>query len=135
MDVRELVLRYIQALAWPSVAVFFLITYRKVIESLIPQAKVKLTLVGVPIEITVQELARAVEEPFPGGSLTEEHWDWLKRLKKGRQAFDYDNDNKLLRPLRNAGLIRPYPNGYLTIAREVEITKIGELVLEAWENR
>jgi hypothetical protein len=133
MDVSQLVLGYIQALAWPGVVVFFLVKYRQVLESCIP--KVKLTLAGVPLEISVQQLARAVEEPFPGGTLTQEQWDWLKRLKNGRQAFKYDRDNELLRSLRNAALIRPYPNGHLATAKEVEITRIGELVLEARERQ
>lgn len=134
MDGGQLVLSYMQALAWPCVAVFGLIKYRPVIESLIPQAKVKLTLMGVTIEISPPELARAVEERFTGGTLTQEQRDWLQRLKeKGPQKFEYGQDNALLRPLRNAGLIKPYQNEYLATAEKVEITSIGKLVLEAWE--
>ena len=131
MDIGQLVLSYMQALAWPVVTIFFLMKYRQVIESLIP--KVKLTVAGVPIEVSLQQLARTVEEPFPGGTLTQEQREWLKRLKNGRQKFEYTRDNELLRPLRNAALIRPYPNGYLATAKEVEITRIGDLVLEALE--
>ena len=124
MEVGQLVLGYIQALAWPCVAVFFLIKYRQVIASLVPQTKVKLTIAGVTIEPSLQQVARAVQEPFPGGTLTQEQWNWLKRLKNGRQQYKHESDYDLLRPLRDAGLIRAYPTGFLTTAKEVATQRL-----------
>ncbi len=51
--------------------------------------------------------------------------------KEGRVQFDYTRDYKLLMPIRNAGLIRPIPRGYLTQAKEVELTALGRLWLQA----
>ncbi len=55
-------LTYVRALAWPAVTIILLIGYRRVIESLLPGTKVKLTLAGVTIETTLDVVAKSLEE-------------------------------------------------------------------------
>ncbi len=82
-------------------------------------------------------------------------WEWLRLLRNGRR-IPYDRTKyEQLRPLRNAGLIREYPEGclnapdkaprhfiskflsiiskFLSGAEEIEITTLGKLLLEASE--
>ena len=132
MEIGKLVLGYIQVLVWPCVVIIFFIRYHRIIESAIPKTKVKLTIAGITIEPSLQQLVDAVETPFPGNKLSKKQIEWLKRLNKnGRQKFVYDKDYENLRPMRDAGLIRANPPGYLTHATDVEITGIGELLLQA----
>jgi hypothetical protein len=131
MQNSQLILGYVQALAWPCVAVFLLLRYRSVIESLVPRSRLKLTIAGVTIETSLETIERSVEESFGGRRLLPEQWAWLQRLaSEGRLACD-QSQHKDLRPLRNAGLIRVHPEGWLATAKEIEITTLGRLLLEA----
>jgi hypothetical protein len=40
-----------------------------------------------------------------------------------------------LRPMRNSGFIREYPEGTLTYAKEIEITTLGRLLLETQKSK
>jgi hypothetical protein len=131
MEIARLVLGYFQVLIWPAVALFALWRYREVIQSLIPRSKIKLTFAGVSIETSLDALQRSLEESFRGRHLTTEQWTWLERLHEaGRLPYDHAHYSQL-RPLRNSGLIREHPEGWLSKAEEIEITTLGGLLLEA----
>jgi hypothetical protein len=131
MQYSQLILGYVQALAWPCVAVFLLLRYRSVIESLVPHSRLKFTIAGITIETSLETMERSVEESFGGRRLLPEQWAWLRRLaSEGRLACD-PSQHKDLRPLRNAGLLKVHPEGWLATAKEVEITTLGRLLLEA----
>ena len=80
MEIARLVLSYLQVLVWPSVVIFALMRYRRVIESLTSRSKVKFDFAGVSIETTLETLERSVEESLRGNKLSREQWAWLKRL-------------------------------------------------------
>ncbi len=131
MNISQLVLTYIQALIWPAVAVFVLWRYREVIQSLVPRSKLKLTIAGVSIETSLETLQRSVEESFRGRRISVDQWAWLKRLRDtGRLPYDHAHYDQL-RPLRNSGLIREHPEGWLSNSTEIEITTLGSLLLDA----
>lgn len=133
MEIAKLIQGYLQILVWPCVTLFLLIRYRDVIQSLIPRSKVKLTISGVTVETTLETLERSVEASLRGRPLSQEQWAWLKRLRdEGRIAYDHDYYDQL-RPLRNSGLIREHPEGWLSNSKEIEITALGKLLLEASE--
>jgi len=131
MEIARLVLDYLQTLIWPLVVLFALLRYREVIQSLIPCSKIKVAFAGVSIETSLDTLQRSFEESFRGRPVSAEQWSWLERLyEAGRLPYDH-NHYGLLSPLRNGGLIREHPEGHLTSAKEIEITTLGRLLLEA----
>ena len=131
MEISRLILEYLQILVWPAVVVFLLVRYQASIERLLPGAKVAFKIFNVTIETTLKTLQRSVEENFQGKSLSDCQWDWLTRLKDRQIEYKYGMHNQDLRDLRNAGLIRPYPTGYLTTSKEVGITALGRLLVDA----
>ena len=133
MGTAHLILEYVQALIWPCVALFLLLRYRGMIESLIPRSKLKFTIAGVTIETSLDTIERSVEESFRGRPLSPEQWTWLRRLRhEGRLPYESDY-YKELRPMRNSGLIREHPEGWLSASEEIEITTLGRLLLESHE--
>lgn len=131
MQNSQLILGYVQALAWPCVAVFLLLRYRSVIESIVPHSRLKFTIAGITIETSLETMERSVEESFGGRRLLPEQLAWLRRLaSEGRLAYDKSQLHDL-RPLRNAGLIRVHPEGWLASGKEIEITTLGKLLVEA----
>ena len=97
-----------------------------------PSTRVRLTMAGVTIEANFEALRSAIEESVWDEDINQAQWDWLDRLRReGRVEYDHARDYNLLMPIRNAGLIRALPRGFLTQAREVEITPLGRLLLEA----
>jgi hypothetical protein len=134
MDIAHLLLSYIQVLIWPIVAFFVLWKYRDVIKSLVPRSKLKLTIAGVSIETSLETLQRSVEESFRGRRISTDQWTWLKRLHdSGRIPYNHTYYEQL-RPLRNSGLIREHPEGWLSDAKEIEITTLGRLLLDAYQH-
>lgn len=127
----QLVLGYIQTFIWPAVVVFALLKYRKVIESLTSPSEVTLSFFGMAIKIPLKPLITALEENMLF-AITNEQWEWLKRLYEGRQACDR-GDYAVLLDLRNAGLIRAYPGKRLIETKQVEITPLGKILFEARE--
>jgi hypothetical protein len=131
MDIAHLILGYVQALVWPVIVLIALFRYRDVIRSLIPHSKLKFTIAGVAIETSLEALQRSVEESFRGRRLSLAQWDWLRRLSHGgRLPYDHQHYDEL-RPMRNAGLIREHPEGWLSNAKEIEITTLGKLLWDA----
>jgi len=134
VEVARLILSYLQVVVWPSVAVLAIVRYRDVIRSLVPGAKVKLTIFGVAIETSIPVIEQSVTESLQGRKLTETQWSWLKKLRNdGRTEFARAQLD-MLRPLRNAGLIRGYPEEFLEQATAVEITTLGKLLVDASEH-
>jgi hypothetical protein len=134
MELARLVLSFVQALIWPLIAVLVLWRYRDLIESLLPRSKVKFTIAGVSIETSLETLQRSVEESFRGRRISAEQWAWLRRLHEdGRLPYDSAHYEQL-RPLRNSGLIREHPEGWLSNAKEIEITTLGKLLLNAHQH-
>jgi hypothetical protein len=118
---------------WPLIAVIALFYYRDVIRSLIPRSKLKFTIAGVTVEPSIETLQRSVEESLRGRRLSAAQWEWLRRLRRdGRSPYDHKHYEEL-RPLRNAGLIREHPEGWLSNCEEIEITTLGTLLLDAHE--
>jgi hypothetical protein len=131
MQIAQLILGFVQALIWPLVALIIFLRYRSVINSLIPHSKLKFSIAGVTIETSLDTIERSVEESFRGRRLSTSQWTWLQRLRdEGRVPYDR-NYYKELRPMRNTGLIREHPEGWLSAAKEIEITTLGRLLLEA----
>lgn len=131
MDTAQIVLGYVNVLAWPTAAVIILLRYREIIQTLLPSTKVRMTLGGVTIETTLEALQKSIEESLWDEQITREQWSWLERLSNGPQAYDHKHDYDVLMPIRNAGLIRAQPRGFLTTAKSVEITSLGLLLLKS----
>jgi hypothetical protein len=135
VTIMQFIVDLIKAAAWPAVAVFALIRYREVLIKLARQTKIKFSFANVDMEVTLAELETSVEESLRGHPLVAEQWDWLRRLRdQGPTMYEpvYYLD---LRPLRNSGLIREYPEGWLSNANWIEITTLGRLLLRAKEEQ
>ncbi len=131
MNASELTLEYLKILTWPCVVAFILNRYRGVISSFLPRSKFKITFSGVTVETSLDAIQLSVEESLGGEQLTATQWKWLHNLRaKGRLPIKGE-DTDALRPLRNAGLIRNYPPGWLASANEIEITTLGRLLSDA----
>jgi hypothetical protein len=130
VDVARLVLDYVGVVVWPFVVGLASWWYRDVIHSLLPGAKVTLALVGQKIELTIPEIKQSVEDSLGGETLTDEQRDWLNVLYRVHRKNIEEKDKQTLRPLRDSGLIRAYPKGFLQYAKAVEITTLGRLLVE-----
>ena len=122
---------YIELLTWPIVAFVALFLYRDIIRSLLPGSKIKMTVSGVTFETTLPVIKQSIIESLGDVELTEEQWSWLVKLRSQEQVEICDADKEALRPLRNAGLIRTHPKGYLSKAKAVKISRLGKLLVEA----
>jgi hypothetical protein len=128
------VLRLVEALAWPLVALVALLAVRPQIAKLLSGAKVRLSIAGQSIETTLPELQQIFEEQA-GEPLSAEHVSYLTSLlKNGAKSYPEgvteSRDRKLLRPLRNNGLILTVPkNAFLSDARAIELSALGRLYL------
>jgi hypothetical protein len=123
---------YVNLLTWPAVVLIAAFIYRDVIRSLLPGAKVKLTISGVEFETTLPIIEQSIRETLYGEDFQNEQWDWLAKLHDHGPTKKSQQDNRFLRPLRNAGLIRTYPSkSALYTAPEVEITTLGRLLVDA----
>jgi hypothetical protein len=116
--------------------------YREIVRSLLPKAKVTLKLFGIAFETTLPEVEKLIMESLDGGELDRAQWDWLNKLQNQcRIELPLDKIERqeritLLRPLRNSGLIRPYPKGsFLEDATAVEITGLGRALVQAKERK
>ena len=122
---------YVELLTWPIVVLVAIILYRGVIRSLLPGAKVKLTISGVTFESTLPVIEHSILDSLGDVELTEEQWTWLVKLRSQGQIKISEADLEILRPLRDAGLLRARPKGYLRDAEAVKITTLGKLLVEA----
>jgi hypothetical protein len=136
MQIVYSLLSHLEALAWPLVALTAIVLYREVLSRLVPGSRIKLTILGVTVETTLPVLEQSVTESLGGRKITANQLAILKKLKaEGRTKFDRDSLSAA-RPLRNAGLIRFYPeDGFLESADEIEITTLGRLLIEAAEEQ
>lgn len=131
MDIAKLILEYISATIWPFVTLILAFRFYDAIVSLIPKSKINFTIAGVTVETSLAELEQSVSESLRGENLSSEQWDWLRKLKdSGRTPYDHKYYMQL-RPLRNSGLIREYPEGWLSNSEAIEITTLGRLLLDA----
>ena len=130
-------LGYVQALAWPVVALTAIFVYRKLLGRLVPGSTIKLTISGFSIETTLPVLEESVMESLGGRKLTAAQIGLLEKLRdEGRSPFDRAESIELARSLRNAGLIKFYPeDGFLQDADDIEITTLGRLLIEAAERK
>lgn len=122
---------YIDLLTWPLVAVVALFAYRRAIDRIVSADKVKITISGVAIETTLPVIEASITESLHGAKLNDEQWRWLRKLREDGRTPVSDQDKILLRPLRDAALLRAYPPGYLAAATHVEITSLGRMLVEA----
>jgi hypothetical protein len=126
---------YVELLTWPIVALVAIVLYRNIIRALLPGAKVKIMISGVTLETTLPIIEHSITESLRGEELTEEQWSWLKNLHTQGQIKFSEAGLATLRPLRNAGLIRAHPKGFLQNAEAVKISTLGRLLVEASEHK
>ncbi len=122
---------YVELVTWPLVVLIAIILYRNVIRSLLPGAKVKLTISGVTFETTLPVIESSIIESLGDVEITDAQWAWLVRLRDQPKIEIKEDDLAVLRPLRDAGLIRAHPKGYLQNAKAVKISRLGKLLIEA----
>jgi len=143
MAIAELVLKYIEALIWPVTAVIFLVLYHDPILALLEKSKITLSLFGVSVEMTLSQLESSMTAPL-GGVLTPQQWDLLKEIaehgnisvKDKGFVMSMQKDLPWIRPVRNAGLIMTLPDGeYIEQAKEIAMTPLGELLMQAKQKR
>jgi hypothetical protein len=122
-------------LVWPIVAIVALLVIRPHLSTLLARSKVKLSLFGQSIEMTLPEIAQFIEEQAEG-KLTEEDIRYLEALSsEGSKNYPEGIDSatrQFLRPMRNFGLIVTIPrNAFLGHARGIELSVLGRLYLRA----
>jgi hypothetical protein len=122
---------YVELVTWPVVALIAIIIYRNVIRSLLPGAKVKLTISGVTFETALPVIESSIVESLGDVEITDAQWAWLVKLRNQSKIEIKEDELDVLRPLRNAGLIRAHPKGYLQNAKAVKISRLGKLLVEA----
>jgi hypothetical protein len=121
----------LKIIVWPLVTLMLAMRFRHAIEALIPGAKIKFKLAGIEVETTLKEFTTVIQETYRHGELTDKQWVWLERLKKeGKIPYNHQTDYHDLRPLRNSGLIREHPEGWLSNCQSVSITPLGEFLLK-----
>ena len=125
----------LKVVLWPIVALIILFVVRPHLSELMAKSKVKLSMFGQSIETTLSELGEVIEEQTEG-RLTQDHIQYLESLS-AQGVKDYPsgidgNERKLLRPIRNAGLILTIPrDSFLTEARSIQLSALGRLYLRA----
>jgi hypothetical protein len=128
-------IRVLEIVIWPVVALAGIAVLRPHIATLFSGSKVKLSLFGLSIETTLPELGRIIEEQT-GGSLTAEENKYLDEVYEHGEK-DYPQGmtselRKLVRPLRNFGLVLTIPrNAFLTDAKSIQLTSLGRLYMKA----
>jgi hypothetical protein len=121
----------INILAWPAVTILLVLRFSRTIDGLIPGAKVKFKFAGIYVETSLKEFMAVIQETYRHGELTKTQWAWLARLnKEGNIPYKHSEHYDDLRPLRNSGLIREHPEGWLAKCESVSITPLGELLLK-----
>ena len=135
MTIDEL-LRLVEILAWPAVAVLALLVVRPHLSALLSGTKITISIAGQTIETTLPELKQVFEEQA-GAALSAKHVNYLTSLqregpKQYPSGIEKSEEREFLRPLRNAGLILSIPrNEFLQKATGIEISALGRLYLRA----
>jgi hypothetical protein len=125
---------------WPLVTLVSLFVVRPHIGQLLSGAKIKLSIGGQIIETTLPVLQQIIEEQA-GEVLSKEHKEYLSDLQhEGCKLYASgvidSNERKILRPLRNNGLIQTIPrNSFLNEAKAIELSALGRLYLRAIDAR
>jgi hypothetical protein len=127
-------LELLKIVIWPIVALVGIFAIRPSLAALLSGSKVKLSLFGQSIETTLPELGRIIEEQT-GGILSAPQIQYLDELHQ-RGLKEYSNkptpqELKLLRPLRDYGLIMTSPYSFLADAAAVQLTSLGRLYMTA----
>lgn len=131
MQTAELLLKFMTALAWPVLAVFFLVRYREALLSLMAQGKVKFEMAGVTVETSLAKFERIMTDSMRGRDLSRKQWQYLEGMADSPMPFIREEHYDDLQPMRNAGLIWAIPDGHLGSAKQVTISPLGRLLLEA----
>lgn len=132
MELAKIILEYISVMIWPIITLILVYFFHDSILSLLPKSKISFTISGVSVETSLADLEKSVKESLRGQNLTADQWEWLDKLKvSGKTPYSHTYYDQL-RPLRNAGLIREHPEGWLSSAKEIEITTLGRLLSDAY---
>jgi hypothetical protein len=129
-------LRLLEIVAWPVVALAALLVIRPHLSALFSGATIKLSVFGQSIETTLPELKEILEDQAEE-ALSPQHVEYLESLKKhGARPYGTgvkdSAQRKFLRPLRNSGLVLTVPrNSFLSEATAIEISALGRLYLRA----
>src|SRR5262245_25577122 len=126
MEWFRLFVQLVGLVIWPAAAITIALKYRKILAALAPGAEITPTIAEVTIKTTLREVERFVSDSLRGKPLSRAQWNWLRQLRDGRMPFE-KTELGHLRPLRDAGLIRGHPEGFLQDAAEVELTQLGTL--------
>ena len=127
-----MILPYLEILIWPVTVLIVVLILRPVLQRLLQSSKVKIQLFGVTIETDLFTL----ESVIAGGSLSERHEHYLRTLlENGEEKYSdgvTGEERKLLRPLRNSGLIMTILRGaFLGQAEAVRLIPLGRLLIRA----
>src|SRR5690554_6228818 len=130
-----MLLYYAEVLAWPIVAVVGVVLLKGLLEKLLNNlptgSRVRVSISGVVFSVRISELEKSISASLRNRRITVDQWSRLQALKdKGRQKY-HARDYGLIVPLRNAGLVLEHPEGTLTDCEEIEITPLGELLVDA----
>ena len=127
--------RYIEALIWPLLVAVGLFSFREPLCERIKKSNVKFTIYGVTIETSAQKLTESLSETFKE-ELTEKQWGLLEKIhNKGgvsvkKEGLNLSNGGEYfewVRPIRNAGLIKTLPEGYvIELSERLVLTKLGD---------
>jgi hypothetical protein len=135
--VSEILRGYSNVLTWPLVTLTIAIVYRSTVYRLLSQGTVKLTIAEITLQLTIPEIQASIIESLPGHQITNAQWDWLTRMRDdelGRVELEGQakrEQARLLRPLRNAALIRQLPEtSFLEFADAVQITGLGRIFVD-----
>lgn len=125
----------LRIVVWPGVVLIGVAVLRPHIATLLSSSKVKVSLFGQTIETTLPELERIIEEQA-GGALTVEETLYLDGLyehgQKDHPEVTKNEDHKLIRPLRNFGLVMTIArNAFLGDAKSIQLTSLGRLYMKA----
>ena len=136
MSSKSEILRFLEVLIWPAVAVMAILVVRPHLSRLLSGAKIKIPLGGLSVETTLPELKQILEEQT-GEALSSGQVDYLISVqrdgaKRYAQGVESNEERKFLRPLRNAGLVLTVPrNAFLHDAEAIELSALGRLYLRA----
>lgn len=128
-------IRLLEVLVWPGVAAAAIFVLRPHLPVLLSRSKIKLEMFGQSIETTLAELENVVEEQS-GGVLLPTHIAYLEMVRAAG-AKEYPTgvsteEQTLLRPVRNSGLISTIPrDAFLADARAVQLSALGRLYLRS----
>jgi hypothetical protein len=129
-----MLIEILNILTWPVVTLVLAFRFGSSIEKLLPSSKLKLVFAGIEIETTPAELTAVIQETYRHGKITPAQWSWLERLSTEHAIkYDHKNDYAVLKPLRNSGMIREHPEGWLSNCETVSISPLGAFLLKSYK--